>query len=78
MAKLLTVREVLEKIFQRGYYHGLGKGKTNDGETYAVDDGVNALRSWLEGKKKKILAYTPNDPDRIWNASIDSLKEDLT
>ena len=67
----MTVREILEELYN-------AETGTEQGQEASVNLALIALRSGLEGKKKKRLAYTPNDPDRIWNASIDSLKEDLT
>jgi hypothetical protein len=46
-------------------------------EAQAVEETLRCIADWLESRKKKILAYTPNDPDRIWNACIDELKKEV-
>jgi hypothetical protein len=45
-----TPREILEEVFNRGYNHGVGQGRTNDGETYAVLDTLAQLEEYYKPK----------------------------
>jgi len=51
-------REVLEKLFKRGYDHGVSGGMSEDEETYACDDTEAALNKIENDKMKKLWVDT--------------------
>ena len=51
-------REELEKLFKRGYDHGVSGGISEDGETYACDDTEAALNKIENDKMKKLWVDT--------------------
>jgi len=36
---------------------------------------LSSLREWVLAKKKEIIAYTPNDPDRAYNQALSDIAE---
>ena len=44
---------------------------------YALSAILTAIRTDVEGMKKEIIAYTPNDPDRVHNRILNDILEKL-
>ena len=44
---------------------------------YALSAILTAIRAEVEGMKKEIIAYTPNDPDRVHNRILNDILEKL-
>lgn len=51
--KEIKLLKILEDLFQRGYRHGYSRGKSEDGESFAVADALVALKKLNEYREQK-------------------------
>lgn len=53
----MSIESELEKLFKRGYNHGLSQGQSEDGETHAVNDTEKAVLAEFERIKINTCKY---------------------
>ncbi len=69
------IDEILEKVFQRGYAHGVSGGMSEDGEFYAVDDARKELADYI--LKREIEARIDEAQKYKWSFVSEQRIEDL-
>ena len=77
MDKLTTI---LENLVLWGYENGdlrLTENLLDEQVNLALSAILTAIRTDVEGMKKEIIAYTPNDPDRVHNRILNDILEKL-